>query len=86
MLTDVGQTSCRYLETFQGMYPTAPPQSKIRDFYQPCRARAPFVRFADIFPADGEICLPGGALGVNCLPGDYDEKSIDHQMVTDTFV
>ena len=25
---------------------------------QPCRARAPFVRFADIFPANGEICPP----------------------------
>ncbi len=32
------------------------PQSKIKDFCQPCRARAPFVRFADIFPAIGEIC------------------------------
>ena len=31
------------------------PQSKIKDFCQPCRARAPFVRFADISPATGGI-------------------------------
>ena len=31
------------------------PQSKIKDFCQPCRARAPFVRFADISPDDGGI-------------------------------
>ena len=31
------------------------PQSKIGDFCQPCRARAPFVRFADISPATGGI-------------------------------
>ena len=31
------------------------PQSKIIDFCQPCRARAPFVRFADISPAIGGI-------------------------------
>ena len=31
------------------------PQSTIRDFCQPCRARAPCVRFADISPATGGI-------------------------------
>ena len=31
------------------------PQPKIKDFCQPCRARAPFVRYADISPADGGI-------------------------------
>ena len=31
------------------------PQTEIEDFGQPCRARAPFVRFADISPADGGI-------------------------------
>ena len=29
---------------------------QLRFAQQPCRARAPFVRFADISPADGGIC------------------------------
>ena len=37
---------------------------QLRYAQQPCRARAPFVRFADIFPATGEICpLHKGAFG-----------------------
>ena len=39
------------------------PQSEIRDFCQPCRARAPFVREADIFPANGEIHPHRGGRG-----------------------
>ena len=40
------------------------PQSEITDFCQPCRARAPFVRFADISPDFGGIHpLHKGAFG-----------------------
>ena len=39
------------------------PQSFCYAKIQPCRARAPFVRFADIFPANGEICPRQRGLG-----------------------
>ena len=49
------------------------PQSFCCAKIQPCRARAPFVRFADIFPANGEICPrqrgPCGGRFVNCPYG-----------------